>query len=112
MTKRKLSEEANNLKLPDLNTFNISSKISESSDYILFVRNQQDDEKSKTLEEAWKEGKRATDKLLQLLKVKIIDGNPAVTAEPIYQSSEPHIADVESMGQSSEPHIADESQTQ
>ncbi len=46
MTKRKLSEEANNLKLPDLNTFNISSEISESSDYILFVRNQQDDEKS------------------------------------------------------------------
>ena len=112
MTKRKLSEEADNLKLPDLNTFNISSEISEASDYILFVRNQQDDEKSKTLEEAWKEGKRATDKLLQLLKVKIIDGNPAVTAEPIYQSSEPHIADVESMGQSSEPHISDESQTQ
>jgi hypothetical protein len=52
MTKRKLSEEANNLKLPDLNTFNISSEISESSDYILFVRNQQDDEKSKTLEAA------------------------------------------------------------
>ena len=93
MTKRKLSEEADNLKLPDLNTFNISSEISEASDYILFVRNQQDDEKNKTLEEAWKEGKRATDKLLQLLKVKIIDGNPAVTAEPIYQSSEPHIAD-------------------
>lgn len=66
MTKRKLSEEANNLKLPDLNTFNISSEISESSDYILFVRNQQDDEKSKTLEKLWQEGKRATDKLLEL----------------------------------------------
>lgn len=98
MTKRKLSEEANNLKLPDLNTFNISSEISEASDYILFVRNQQDDEKSKTLEEAWKEGKRAADKLLQLLKVKIIDGNPAVTAEP--------------MGESSETHTVDENQTQ
>ena len=84
----KFSEEINNFKLGGFNKFNISSEISESSDYILFVRNQQDDEKSKTLEEAWKEGKRATDKLLQLLKVKIIDGNPAVTAEPIYQNSE------------------------
>jgi hypothetical protein len=93
MTKRKLSEEANNLKLPDLNTFNISSEISEASDYILFVRNQQDDEKSKTLEEAWKEGKRVTDKLLQLLKVKIIDGNPAVNTELIGENVETHIAD-------------------
>ena len=92
MTKRKLSEEANNLKLPDLNTFNISSEISESSDYILFVRNQQDDEKSKTLEKLWQEGKRATDKLPELLKSPIID-DVAVTAQPIGESSETHIAD-------------------
>lgn len=92
MTKRKLSEEANNLKLPDLNTFNISSEISESSDYILFVRNQQDDEKSKTLEKLWQEGKRATDKLLELLKSPIID-DVAVTAQPIGESIEPHIVD-------------------
>jgi len=98
MAKRKLSGEANNLKLEDLMRLNIFSEVSEPSDCVLFAGNQQDDEKSKTLEEAWKEGKRAADKLLQLLKVKIIDGNPAVTAEP--------------MGESSETHTVDENQTQ
>lgn len=92
MKKRKFSEEINNFKLGGFNKFNISSEISESSDYILFVRNQQDDEKSKTLEKLWQEGKRATDKLLELLKSPIID-DVAVTAQPIGESSEPHIAD-------------------
>ena len=87
MTKRNLPEEANNLKLPDLNTFNISSGFYEASDWILFIRSQQDDEKSKTLEKLWQKGKRATDKLLELLKVKIIDDDSAVTAEPIGESS-------------------------
>jgi hypothetical protein len=54
------------------------------------VGHQQDDEKSKTLEEAWKEGKRATDKLLELLKSPIID-DVAVTTQPIGESSETHI---------------------
>ena len=87
MTKRNLPEEANNLKLPDLNTFNISSGFYEASNWILFIRSQQDDEKSKTLEKLWQKGKRATDKLLELLKVKIIDDDSAVTAEPIGESS-------------------------
>jgi hypothetical protein len=47
MTKRKLSEETNNLKLPDLNTFNIFKEVSETPDYTYFVLNQQDDEKVK-----------------------------------------------------------------
>lgn len=92
MTKRNLPEEANNLKLPDLNTFNISSGFYEASDWILFIRSQQDDEKSKTLEKLWQEGKRATDKLLELLKSQIID-DVAVTAQPLGESSETHIVD-------------------
>ena len=39
MTKRKLSEETNNLKLPDLNTFNIFKVVSETPDYTYFVLN-------------------------------------------------------------------------
>ena len=88
MTKRKLSEETNNSELVDLMRRSIFSEISETPNYVHFVLNQQDDETSKTLEESWKERKIATDRLCELLKVKIIDGNPAVTAEPIYQSSE------------------------
>ncbi len=93
MTKRKLPEEANSLKLPDLNTFNISSGFYETSDWILFIRNQQDDEKSKTLEKLWQEGKRATDKLLELLKIKTIDDYPAVTTELIGENVETHTVD-------------------
>ena len=87
MTKRKLSEEINNLELPDLNTFNIFKEVSETSDYAHFVLNQQDDEKSKEPEGLFKEARRETDKLLELLKVKIIDDDSAVTAEPIGESS-------------------------
>jgi hypothetical protein len=47
MTKRKLSEEANNLKLEDLMRRSISSEISESSDCVLFVRHQQMTKKAK-----------------------------------------------------------------
>ncbi|WPX99395.1 hypothetical protein Megpolyxen_01281 [Candidatus Megaera polyxenophila] len=92
MTKRKLSEEANNLKLEDLMRRSISSEISESSDCVLFVRHQQDDEKSKTLENLWQEGKKATDKLLELLKPPIID-DVAVTIQPIGENSEIHTVD-------------------
>ena len=67
MTKRKLSEEINNLEFPDLNTFNIFKEVSETPHYVYFVLNQQDNEKNKTLENLWQEGKRATDKLLELL---------------------------------------------
>jgi len=68
MAKRKLSGEANNSELVDLMRRNIFSEISETPNYVHFLLNQQDDEKSKTLEELWQEGKRATDKLLELLK--------------------------------------------
>ncbi|MBN8523337.1 MAG: hypothetical protein H6743_03510 [Rickettsiaceae bacterium] len=47
MTKRKLSEEANNLKLPDLNTFNIFKEVFETPNYSHFVLNQQHDKKVK-----------------------------------------------------------------
>ena len=92
MAKRKLSGEANNSELVDLMRRSIFSEISETPKYVHFVLNQQDDEKSKTLEKLWQEGKRATDKLLELLKSPIID-DVAVTAQPIGESSETHIAD-------------------
>ena len=88
MTKRNLPEEANNLKLPDLNTFNIFKEVSETSDYAHFVLNQQDDEKSKELESLFKEARKVTDKLLELLKVKTIDDYPAVTTYPMGESIE------------------------
>lgn len=47
MKKRKFSEEINNFKLEDFNTFNISSEISETPNYVHFVLNQQDDKKTK-----------------------------------------------------------------
>ena len=90
MAKRKLSGEANNSELVDLMRRNIFSEISETPNYVHFLLNQQDDEKSKTLEELWQEGKRATDKLLELLKSPIID-DVAVTTQPIGESSETHI---------------------
>jgi len=93
MTKRKLSEETNNLKLPDLNTFNIFKAVSETPDYTYFVPNQQDDEKSKELESLFKEARKVTDKLLELLKVKTIDDYPAVTTELIGKSVETHTVD-------------------
>ena len=93
MTKRKLSEETNNLKLPDLNTFNIFKEVSETPDYTYFVLNQQDDEKSKELESLFKEARKVTDKLLELLKVKTIDDYPAVTTELIGKSVETHTVD-------------------
>ena len=92
MEKRKLSGEANNSELVDLMRHSIFSEISETPNYVHFVLNQQDDEKSKTLEKLWQEEKRATDKLLELLKSPIID-DVAVTAQPIGESSEPHIVD-------------------
>jgi hypothetical protein len=92
MAKRKLSGEANNSELVDFMRHSIFSEISETPNYVHFVLNQQDDEKSKTLEKLWQEGKRATDKLLELLKSPIID-DVAVTAQPIGESSETHIAD-------------------
>ena len=92
MAKRKLSGEANNSELVDLMRRSIFSEISETPNYVHFVLNQQDDEKSKSLEKLWQEGKRATDKLLELLKSPIID-DVAVTAQPIGESSETHIAD-------------------
>lgn len=93
MTKRKLSEETNNLKLPDLNTFNIFKEVSETPDYTYFVLNQQDDEKSKELESLFKEARKVTDKLLELLKVKTIDDYPAVTTDPMGESIETETVD-------------------
>jgi hypothetical protein len=93
MTKRKLSEETNNLKLPDLNTFNIFKEVSETPDYTYFVLKQQDDEKSKELESLFKEARKVTDKLLELLKVKTIDDYPAVTTVPMGESIETETVD-------------------
>ena len=93
MTKRKLSEETNNLKLPDLNTFNIFKEVSETPDYTYFVLNQHDDEKSKELESLFKEARKVTDKLLELLKVKTIDDYPAVTTDPMGESIETETVD-------------------
>ncbi|MBU6184455.1 MAG: hypothetical protein KGO98_04230 [Rickettsiales bacterium] len=72
MTKRKSSKEANNLKLEYLMKRYIPSEVSETSDCVFFVRNQQNDETSKTLKEPWKERKIATDRLCELLKLEII----------------------------------------
>jgi hypothetical protein len=87
MAKRKLSGEANNLKLEDLMRLNIFWEVSKPYYCVLFVGNQQDDKKSKELEGLFKEARRETDKLLELLKVKTIDDDSVVTAEPMGESS-------------------------
>lgn len=92
MAKRKLPKEANNSKLEEWMRRSIFSEVSETPHYVYFVLNQQENEKNKTLENLWQEGKRATDKLLELLPPPIIDV-VAVTTQPIGESNETHTVD-------------------